>query len=271
MENPKSGKEKDKSICCNKESVYPRACGYCHTHYVGWIEGYKTKAWKKGTDCDHQIENIPVELRDARVSKYKQKHPNRTVVKGDIIIFAKSSYHDKLYRNHMMMICDGLTTIPLDFDYIDYGTLPKLFDPFKDDVPLTYWSLDLPRKEKGLNRSVSTYHGGTNNHNGVIWFDIKPFMTECLENINHEVDPDDDTLLWVYSFFECRQKQYYIVFGYTEISKIDRVNKKILGYVNSFGESLVPAEMNMINDLVNLSFRKHIPDDRILCVQVLDF
>jgi len=110
---------------------YPRKSGHCSSFDVSnydYIKDLKSKDvdlevfWSEDVDYHNIFKQTLALLSD------------KNLIKGDLILFLGDSY-----RNNGIAIYDGVNIIKLNYDYDDYGALPKCFTVITNDVPVDYW------------------------------------------------------------------------------------------------------------------------------------
>lgn len=170
---------------------FPRACGHCHTHFVGEINyrEYRDDPEDKGFNL-RTFKNLHL-IRNLKSSSKK-------IVKGDLIVFNNKNHVYK--RNEYVEIYNGSSAAELSI-YCEYGCVPVLYSILKDDVPLNYWSSGL----KSEKNSSSLCGNVMNKNRHVAWVDFTPFLEECTKNIQN-----DDML--IFTFFHHNNTKYTIHF-----------------------------------------------------------
>jgi hypothetical protein len=91
--------------------------------------------------------------------KFRQFLETHKIRRGDVVHLEAVP----AYRNNGKYIYDGREVVPLDFSLDEYGALPASFQVI-DEFPIHYWQ-------------------NTIDHNCIIHFDLKPYLTDILKQL----------------------------------------------------------------------------------------
>ncbi len=191
--------------------IYPRKSGYCKAHNLD-----KTFSFE--------------EFEEALDFLLRKKVD---IVKGDLIIFNSISG----YRNEGVAIYSGETIIHLDYDIDDYGSLPRIFKPIEDKVPLLYW------------------HGGKDRieHNTITWMRISSATNEVIHPPTYSILNGKHT---IYTVFIYRDIKYTLVYDDEDIHKSASNSNVIRDALSKFKALLTQRAVipiNILSDFYELS------------------
>lgn len=183
---------------------FPRESGHCFSFDVSEYqyikdlkkEGIKFDYFDSNPTIDYDFRSHGVDYDDI-FKKTLVLLSDKNLVKGDLILFCGT----KLYRNAGIAIYDGVNIIKLDYEYNQYGTLPKCFTVISNDVPVDYW-VDYPHK-KGIS------------YNSIVWFDHFVIKQRCIEGIKIE----DGRVTINFEF----QDKSYIIYDLTDYQYEDMI------------------------------------------------
>ncbi len=112
------------------------------------------------------------------------------------------------YRNEGKYIFDGERVIPLDSSRDEYGAVPSQFKVI-DEFPTRYWV-------------------GVIEHNGIVHFDVSPYVEEIMGNLQEHL-VDDTGAFYKSSFTHANGEDYTIYWTYQDSEEFPITKEKIKG------------------------------------------